>query len=548
MSTDELRGLARSAGVIGAATLASRVLGLARDVVLANLFAARITDAFFVAFTIPNLFRRLVGEGTLTAAFVPIFTGWLEGSPGESAEQRRSEARRAFNATWTLAAVVGAVISGVGMLFADPLVRVFAPGFLDDPAKFELCVTLLRICFPYILLLSVFAVAMGALNALGHFFAPAIAPVLLNVCIIAAALGSTGLADPIVGVAVSVVVAGGVQVLAQFPPLRSRGLSPRPLFELGHPLLRRLLTVMAPAVLGASVYQLNLLVVRFLSSFLGDGAVSYLFYADRLLEFPLGVFVFAIGTASLPSLSRLVKRGESEALGQAFSDTLAFAIALALPSTLGLIWLREPLVSGLFAWTDVFDAAAVAGCAHALLYYALGLVPITVSRICVQLCFSHENMRTPAVAAGVSLVVNGVAALALIGPLPGGVLPERILAAQHALVVTDLGYAGLALATSLAAAANALFLVGYCRLRYRVFEPGHDAGRWLRVAIAGAAMTGALSGLASVMPSVRGASAFGLACLALQVAGGAAVFFASLALLRSPELRAFRALLRRGTP
>jgi len=542
--------VARSAGVIGAATLASRVLGLARDVVLANVFAARITDAFFVAFTIPNLFRRLVGEGTLTGAFVPIFTGWLEGSAeqtaGRTAEERRSEAQRAFNATWTLAALVGAGISVAGIVFADPLVRVFAPGFLDDPAKFELCVKLLRICFPYILLLSVFAVAMGALNALGHFFVPAIAPVVLNAFIITAALLGRGAAEPIVWVAVAVVLAGAVQVLVQFPPLRARSLHPRPVFEPGHPLVRRLLTVMAPAVLGASVYQFNLLVVRFLSSFLGDGAVSYLFYADRLLEFPLGVFVFAIGTASLPSLSRLVKRGEREALRVAFSDTMAFAIALAVPSTLGLIWLREPLVAGLFAWTDVFDSAAVDGCAGALLFYSFGLVPITASRICVQLCFSHENMRTPAWAAGVSLVVNVGAAFALIGPLPADVLPGSLVALQHGMVVADMGYAGLALATSIAAAANALFLVAFCRTHYGVFRPAADAGRWLRVALAGAAMAGALSGLASVLPPVRGASLAGLASLALQVAAGAAVYFASLALLRSPEVRAFRALARRG--
>ncbi len=514
VSTDEVRGVARSAGVIGVATLASRVLGLVRDVVLANVFAARITDAFFVAFTIPNLFRRLVGEGTLTGAFVPIFTGWLEGSAEQTAEERRSEARRAFNATWTLAALVGAGISIAGIVFADPLVRVFAPGFLDDPAKFELCVKLLRICFPYILLLSVFAVAMGALNALGHFFVPAIAPVLLNLCIIAAALLGSGAAEPIVWVAVAVVLAGAVQVLVQFPPLRARSLQPRPVFEPGHPLVRRLLTVMAPAVLGASVYQFNLLVVRFLSSFLGDGAVSYLFYADRLLEFPLGVFVFAI--------------------------------ALAVPSTLGLIWLREPLVAGLFAWTDVFDSAAVDGCARALLFYSFGLVPITASRICVQLCFSHENTRAPAWAAGVSLVVNAVAALALIGPLPADVLPGALVALQHGMVVAEMGYAGLALATSIAAAANALFLVAFCRTHYGVFRPAADAGRWLRVALAGAAMTGALSGLASVLPPMRGASLVGLASLALQVAAGAAVYFASLALLRSPEIRAFRALARRG--
>jgi peptidoglycan biosynthesis protein MviN/MurJ (putative lipid II flippase) len=241
-----------------------------------------------------------------------------------------------------------------------------------------------------------------------------------------------------------------------------------------------------------------------------------------------------------------VKRGEREALGVAFSDTMAFAIALAVPSTLGLIWLREPLVAGLFAWTDVFDSAAVDGCAGALLFYSFGLVPITASRICVQLCFSHENMRTPAWAAGVSLVVNVGAAFALIGPLPADVLPGSLVALQHGMVVADMGYAGLALATSIAAAANALFLVAFCRTHYGVFRPAADAGRWLRVALAGAAMAGALSGLASVLPPVRGASLAGLASLALQVAAGAAVYFASLALLRSPEVRAFRALARRG--
>jgi len=210
-----------------------------------------------------------------------------------------------------------------------------------------------------------------------------------------------------------------------------------------------------------------------------------------------------------------------------------------------LIWLREPLVAGLFSWTDVFDAAAVAGCAHALLFYSLGLVPITVSRICVQLCFSHENTRTPAQAAGVSLAVNVAAALALIGPLPGGVLPGPLVALQHALVVADLGYAGLALATSIAAAANALYLAAFCRARYGVFS-GDDAARWLRIALASTAMAAALSVLASLLPEVRGASPAALASLALQVGTGAAVYFAALALLRSPELRAFRALARRG--
>ena len=213
-------------------------------------------------------------------------------------------------------------------------------------------------------------------------------------------------------------------------------------------------------MLGASIFQLNVLVTRFLSSFLGDGAVSYLYYAGRLIEFPLGVFVFAIGMASLPTLSRLVKSGEPERLREAFRTALRLAVALALPSMLGLILLREPIVRTLFAWNPgLFDEAAVRGCAQALLFYSLGLVPITIARIYVNLCTAHEDTRTPARAAAVSFAVNVVASLALVGPLPAGPLPGPILALQHAGSVADLGYTGLALAVSLASLANMGVLV-----------------------------------------------------------------------------------------
>jgi len=540
VSTDGMGGLARSAGVVGGATLASRLLGLLRDVALANVFDRRATDAFFIAFTIPNLFRRLVGEGTLTVAFVPIFTGWLQRS--------QEEARRFFNATWTLAALVGVAVSLLGILFAEPIVRLFAAGFASDPEKFALCVRLLQICFPYILLISLVAVAMGALNSVGHFFAPAIAPVLLNLSIMLACgavwAGWVG-GEPIVAVAFAVVVGGGLQVLAQLPALRANGLAPRPVIALGHPAIRRLLVVMAPAVLGASVYQFNLLVVRFLSSFMGDGAVSYLFYADRLIEFPLGVFIFAIGTASLPSLSLLVKRGEFEQLRVAFSGTLALAIALALPSTVGLVVLREPLFSALFAWNPVvFGAEAIQGCARALLFYAVGLVPISVSRICVQLCLSHENTSTPARAAAVSLVVNAIAALMLIGPLTEGLAPAWLVALQRPLALFDLGYAGLALATSCAAAANALYLCVACRRRYRVFQPRQDFQRWLLIAIATALLGVAVMFSQTLLPVPATASFESLALLFLHVAIGAGVFAVTLALLRSPEFPVLRAVLR----
>lgn len=539
MSTDAAGALARSAGVVGGATLASRVLGLARDVVLANLFAAGHTDAFFVAFMIPNLFRRLVGEGSLTVAFVPIFTGWLRGP--------RAEARRVFNATWTLAGLVGLAIAVGGVLASGPLIGLFAPGFAADPAKYALAVDLLRLCFPYILLLVLVAVAMGALNASGHFLAPAAAPVLLNLCLIGAALGLAGRFDPpVLALGVGVIAAGVLQVLVQIPPLRRHGLSPRPVWDPGHAALRRLATVMAPAVLGASVFQLNLLVNRFLASFGGDGAVSYLYYADRLLEFPLGVFVLALGTASLPSLARHVKARDGDGLRGAFAATLGLALALSVPSAIGLVMLREHLFAALFAWNpDVFDSRAAAGCARALLFYAPGLVPITVSRIYVNLCLAHENTRTGARAAGVSLAVNAVASLMLIGPLPHGVLPDALIDAQHALALADLGYAGLALATTLAATANALYVALAAHRLYPGVLGGAEArARWALLP-ASALLVAAVAGVRAGLGSPGAASVTALAGVAAAVLAGSAAYFAVLLALRSPDARALMGLLRR---
>jgi putative peptidoglycan lipid II flippase len=537
VSTDGIEGVARSAGVVGGATLASRILGLVRDVVLANTFLPGATDAFFVAFMIPNLFRRLVAEGSLTVSFVPVFTEWLRRS--------REEARRVLNATWTLAALVGLAIAGLGILFAGPLVSLFAPGFALDPAKHELCVRLLRLCFPYILLLILVAVAMGALNALGHFLTPALAPVLLNVSLIGGAVVGWALLDPpILALGGAVLIAGGLQVLLQVPPLRNRGFRPRPRLDPSHPAVGRLIRLMGPAMLGASVFQLNMLVSRFLASFLGDGAVSYLYYADRLLEFPLGVFVFALGTASLPAFARLAKAGDHTGLRTAFSGTLGLALTLSLPSTIGLVLLREEIFRVLFGWNPaIFGDSAMRGCAQALFLYSLGLVPITVSRICVGLCFAHENARSPARGTILAFGVHLVAALMLIGPLPESRLPASVLAFQHRLVVMDLGFAGLAAAASIAALANAAYLLAVVQRRYGPLVGREDVVRVLRLSAGCVALAVAVGALRVAMPTPPAASLLGVGILAAQVAIGVAAYGGVLALLGSPELRT---LLRMG--
>ncbi len=537
VSTDGAE-IVRSAGVVGGATLASRVLGLVRDVVVANLFPAAATDAFFVAFMLPNLLRRLVGEGSLTISFVPVFSSWLSRS--------REAARDVFSTIWTLAFAVGVAIALAGILAADPLVGVFAPGFELTEGKRELTATLTRLCFPYILAMILLSVAMGALNSLGHFLVPALAPVLLNLCLIAAAFVSVALLDqPIEGLAVAVLLAGILQVLVLLPPLRARAMAPRVLWAIRHPAVRRLGQLMLPAMLGASVFQLNLLLSRFLASFLGDGAVSYLYYASRLLELPLGVFVFALGAASLPSFSRLISTGDREGLRRTFSTTLGTLLALALPASAGLVLLSEPIFAVLFGLdSSVFGRPAIEASSTALFFYAFGLVPIALTRIYANLCFAHENTATAARGALVSLLVNALASLCLIGPLPGGQLPSWLLAAQHSAVVADLGFVGLALASTIAATANCAYVIASARRRYgSQLESGSLLG-WGKILVAAGAMVALLRGLDASLPVGPEASLAALAVLALHVAMGLLGYGLALQLLRSNELQLLRNLFR----
>ncbi len=295
---------------------------------------------------------------------------------------------------------------------------------------------------------------------------------------------------------------------------------------------------MLPAVLGASVFQLNLLLSRFLASFLGDGAVSYLYYASRLIEFPLGVFVFALGAASLPSFSRLVSAGDRDGLRSSFSATLGMNLALCLPSTVGLMLLCEPIFAVLFGWNPaVFGGAAISASSNALWCYALGLVPIAVTRSYVNLCVAHQDMATPARGAVVSLLVNAAASLALIGPLPAGRLPSWLLEIQHSFSVFDLGFVGLALASTFGALANAVWVIAVARTRHgAALERGAWKG-WLRVGVATLVLGGVLVGLDARLPIPQLASLSGVSLLVVHVFGGALLYFAVLLALRSAEAR-----------
>ena len=433
----------KAAGVVGGATFLSRVFGLLRDIVIAGYFGAGMaSDAFFVAFRIPNLLRRLFAEGSLTIAFVPIFTEYLA-KDGESAAF--VFARSALR----IISVILAAVAAVGILLSPLIVRIMAPGFMATPEKLALTVTLTRFMFPYIFFIGLVALCMGILNALGHFAAPALAPVMLNLSMIATVLFlSPHLQYPVYGLAVGVLLGGLLQLLLQIPFLLRKGLVFWEAADLFHPGLKRIGKLMLPAVFGAAVYQINILVGTLLASLLPDGSVSYLYYADRLVQFPLGIFAIALATAVLPSFSTHAAVRNHKALRETFGYAMRLVLFITLPSMVGLILLREPIIGLLFK-RGAFDSQTTALTASALFYYALGLWAFSAVRIVVTLFYALQDTRTPVKMAAISILVNILLGVALMWPL------------QHG---------GLALATSLASMVNLYLLIRALRKKVGLID------------------------------------------------------------------------------
>lgn len=410
------QGVVRAAGVVSLATLSSRILGFARDMVVAQAFGAGpITDAFFVAFRIPNLLRRLLAEGALSTAFIPVFTDYLTTRP-------RAEFVGMLRAVAGGMVTLLLLVSSLGMLLAPWILRVMAPGFFAVPATGELAVWLTRLMFPYLFFVGLAALAMGILNAHRHFLAPALAPVMLNLAMIGAVLGLAPLfAEPIVGVAVGVLLGGLGQFLLQCPSLRRRGTLLAPTLALGHPALRRIRLLMLPTVFGLAVTQLNILVDTVIASFLRQGSISWLYYADRVVEFPLGVFGIAIATAALPTMAEQAARGDPAALRQTLAFSLRLGLFITLPATVGLLVLREPIVRVLFQRGE-FTAEDTAATAWALGFYALGLAAFAGVKIAAQVFYALGDTRTPVKVGIAAMILNSLLAvgLALFSPLAHG--------------------------------------------------------------------------------------------------------------------------------
>lgn len=432
--------MTRAAGVVGFWTALSRILGFVRDMVTALFLGAGFgADAFFVAFRIPNLLRRLFGEGALSAAFIPTFVETLQ-------HEGREEAAKLARIAFTFTAIVLSVVTLAGVLLSPWIVRAIAPGFLSDPDKFQLTVELNRTMFPYIFFISLVALASGVLNSMGHFSAPAAAPVVLNVCMIAAvAVMTTYFGAPAyTALAWGVVIAGVLQLALQIPFMARRGVKLRPDFHFGHPSLKKIGVLFVPAAFGGAVYQINVFIATILASLLPAGGVSWLYYADRVVELPLGIFAIALGTAVLPSMSRQVANGDMTGLTRSLSYSLRFIAFFTIPASVALILLREPIVAVLFQ-RGRFTVVDTQETAYALLCYAVGLWAFSGLKVVTQGFFSLKDTRTPVYVSVVAVIVNLVGGLILMKSMAQG---------------------GLALATSLSAAFNVgtLFLILVRRL------------------------------------------------------------------------------------
>ena len=381
--------LVKSSSTVGVMTLVSRILGFVRDVLLAVLFGASASmDAFLVAFKIPNFLRRLFAEGAFAQSFVPVLSE-------AKATQEHAEVRDVIaNVAGTFASILLG-LTVLGVLGAPWLIWLFAPGFADDPEQFALAGTLLRITFPYLLFIALTALAGAVLNTYGRFALPAIAPALLNISLIGCALWLAPRFDePVTALACGVFVAGLAQLLLQLPGVWRLGLLARPRWAWGSASVRKVLKLMLPIIFGSSVAQLALLLDTILASLLITGSVSWLYYSDRLMEFPLGIFTIAIATVILPNLSRMHAEKNARAFSQTLDWALQLVLLICLPSAVGLFLLAGPLLATLFQYS-AFTPHDVAMSRYSLMAYAFGLIGFSLVKIFAPAYFARQDARSP---------------------------------------------------------------------------------------------------------------------------------------------------------
>ena len=459
------RKLFKSTLVTGGMTLLSRISGLARDIIFAGLIGAGsgvAADAFYVAFRIPNFLRRIFGEGAFSQAFVPVFSE-------HKGRDSHAELRVFVDRLTGIMALILFVVTLIGVIAAPILVTLLAPGFTGE--KSQLAAQMLRLTFPYLFFISLVAMAAGILNSYGRFAAAAFTPVLLNLCMIGSALWlAPHLQHPVIALAWGVFLAGVAQLLFQIPFLLKLGLLPRPRLARGHAGVSKVFRLMLPAIFGVSVAQINTLVNTMLASFLVTGSVSWLYYSDRLMEFPLGVFGIALGTVILPSLSQKHASASPEEFSHLLDWALRLSFLVGAPATLALMVLAGPMLATMFHH-GAFSAADVTKSAAALVAFSFGLQGFILIKVLAPGFYARQDTKTPVRIGMISMAANIVLSL---------------------LLVTHLKHVGLALAISLAAFINAGLLYRVLR-RLNIYRPEPGWVSYLsRVVAASVVMAGLL--------------------------------------------------------
>jgi putative peptidoglycan lipid II flippase len=503
--------LVRSAGLIGVATMTSRLLGVGREVVLAALFGAGHgveMDAFNVAFRVPNLLRDLFAEGAMTAAFVPTFTRTLQ-------RDGRAAAWRLGNLVINALLVVTLVFVALGIIFAHPITRAIAPKFAETPGKLELTAALTRMMLPFLTTVAASVAMMGMLNSVRRFFIPALSPAMFNVATIACAIGVVPLMPrvglpPIAGIAIGTLIGGLGQVLLQWPALRREGFRYRPVLDFTDPALREVLRLMVPGTLGLAAVQINVFVNTYLATGQPQGAVSWLSYAFRLMYLPIGLFGISIATAALPDIARHASDGNMPAIRKTMSGALRMMLMLNVPATIGLMVLATPIVA-LLLERGRFSPDDTAATAAALVFYAPGLLAYSAVKIVSPTFYSLRDSRTPVIVSVASVAVNlGI----------------------NLVLVRAMGFRGLALGTALAATFNAGLLLWLLRSRLFGIEGTRIGVAFAKILMASVVMgvvahlttvwlSAALPGSSTAVKGVRVFGAIGAGGLALMAAARA---------------------------
>ncbi len=472
-------GIARHVGAIGLSTAISRILGYTRDVLIASQFGTGlVADAFFVAYRIPNLLRRLLGEGALSASFIPVFTEQLE-------TRGPAEARALLQSLFIrfLALLAGLVV--LGMVLTPWLVAVIAPGFTGNPEKMALTIQLTRVLFPFLVAIGLAALALGVLNSLRQFIVPALAPCMLSLWEILFLLAICPiLSRPIFGLAMGALLGGFAQFAFHLPALRRAGFAPRLAWTAMHPAVKRVGLLMGPALIGLSVDQVNAFVDTMCASWLREGSVAALYYSNRVMQLPLALFGISAATVALPIMSSASARGDLTALRETFSSSVRLALFLTLPATAGLMVLARPIIQLLFERGE-FTSAATTATGFALFWFSAGIAAFSAGKVAAGAFYAMQDTKTPVRVAMLAMLVNVVLNLMVV----------------FVPVLRDtLGVGGLALATSISGFLNLGVLVVLLRRRL-----GYLGGRRLLnacVRIAGAALGMAVlvAALARVLP------------------------------------------------